>query len=487
MRTLRAVATSGVFITFVCGIGWPAGAQVPPPDVSPEVLPAAAQLPQPEVSPFALPDVPPTPKGEDPFPFFDNYSWRSFIALNWPAMTGAADRGRPDRTKAFGDPRGPRVWTTWKSRYEIFQPAGAVPSAWASYAGQNPCGASFANDVVTLSSFSAFGDFNQAVFSLSNVGNPLVAQNQTYARYQVQVNQPEFNSIVGNKWYIASNLPTPTTAVPFNPGSTEIKAAWRILTDKDTPAIRSRYYVVPNAQVLDVASGKCTAQDIALVGLHIVTKTPDRPQWIWSTFEHVDNVPGITAEPKPPAGVPFSFNNANQPQTLNPAKRPPAISPANPPVTDPPPMQVVRKQAIKPQTMAMNAAYWNLSQIKGTVWQNYMLVMTQWPTEIAPESPSNDGVPFPPGGSALGNTTMETYFQFDGGSCMDCHGIVSNRNGRDFVMFVTMDAFRPKVPAPGDLFAAKITGEQALQTGNALSADPMVKSLTEFFDASKGK
>jgi hypothetical protein len=39
-------------------------------------------------------------------------------------------------------------------------------------------------------------------------------------------------------------------------------------------------------------------------------------------------------------------------------------------------MQVVRKQAIKPQTMAMNAAYWNLSQIRGTVWQNYMLVMT---------------------------------------------------------------------------------------------------------------
>jgi hypothetical protein len=150
-------------------------------------------------------------------------------------------------------------------------------------------------------------------------------------------------------------------------------------------------------------------------------------------------------------------------------------------------MQVVRKQAIKPQTMAMNAAYWNLSQIKGTVWQNYMLVMTQWPTEIAPESPSNDGVPFPPGGSALGNTTMETYFQFDGGSCMDCHGIVSNRNGRDFVMFVTMDAFRPKVPAPGELFATKIAGEQALQTGNALSADPMVKSLTEFFDAAKGK
>src|SRR5580704_4221216 len=387
MRTWSAVATSGALIAFVCGIGWPAGAQIPQPEVSPERLAAGAQVPQPEVSPFALPDVPPTPKGEDPFQFFDNYSWRSFIALNWPAMTGAANRGRPDRTKAFGDPRGPRVWTTWKSRYEIFQPGGAEPSAWTSYGGQNPCGATFANDVVTLSSFSAFGDFNQAVFSLSNLGNPLVAQNQTYARYQVQVNQPEFNSIVGNKWYIASNLPTPTTAAPFNPGSTEIKAAWRILTDKDTPAIRSRYYVVPNAQVLDVASGKCKPQDIALVGLHIVTKTPDRPQWIWSTFEQVDNVPGKTTEPKPPPGVPFSFNNGGPPKALDPKDMPPAISPPPPPNPDPEPMQVVREQKILPQTMAMNEEYWKLPQIKGTVWQNYMLVMTQWPTKVVPESP----------------------------------------------------------------------------------------------------
>jgi hypothetical protein len=83
---------------------------------------------------------------------------------------------------------------------------------------------------------------------------------------------------------------------------------------------------------------------------------------------------------------------------------------------------------------------------------------------------------------------METYFQFSGGrgSCMVCHNL-SNQSGRDFVMFVTIDAFRPNVLAPGDLFAAKITGEQALQTANSLSADPMVKSLIEFFNAAKGK
>ena len=82
---------------------------------------------------------------------------------------------------------------------------------------------------------------------------------------------------------------------------------------------------------------------------------------------------------------------------------------------------------------------------------------------------------------------METYFQFDGGSCMDCHTI-SNSAGRDFVMFVTVDAFRPSVPAPAALFSAKVsTGAQARRTENALSNEPMLKSLQQFFDAAKLK
>ena len=50
---------------------------------------------------------------------FDNFSWQSFIALNWPAAldpsTGLPARasaypnGVPDTTKSIGDP-GPRTW-----------------------------------------------------------------------------------------------------------------------------------------------------------------------------------------------------------------------------------------------------------------------------------------------------------------------------------------------------------------------------------------
>ncbi|MHC2585357.1 hypothetical protein [Bradyrhizobium diazoefficiens] len=285
------------------------------------IEPANAQNPPPPmVSPDPIADIPIT--SFDPSLLFANYSWRSFIALNWPAKAGAANRGQADRTKAFSDVSGQRVWSTWKSRYEIFQPDGAIPRPWASYDGKNPCGDGFSNEVVTLSSFTAFSDFNQATFNLQTLGNPLVAQTKVYSRYEVRVNQQEFETIVGHKWYLASNLPTANTPVPFNDGSIEVKAAWRILTLADTPAIRARYYILTKAQVFDVATAKCVTQDIALVGLHIVAKTPNRPQWIWSSFEHVDNVPGITTEPKPPAGIPFSFNDPGKPQTLDPPRRP---------------------------------------------------------------------------------------------------------------------------------------------------------------------
>ena len=128
-----------------------------------------------------------------------------------------------------------------------------------------------------------------------------------------------------------------------------------------------------------------------------------------------------------------------------------------------------------------------LPEINGTVWQNYMLVMTQWPTNITSQGPNNNGAPFPNDpDTELANTTMETYFQKGGvTSCMACH-FISNQKGRDFVMFVTMDAFRPTEATPSDSFAEKTAGGSLFQSRiSSLSTDPVVKSLVEFFDATR--
>src|ERR1700739_1328951 len=137
MRSIvRSLALSLVLTAFECTITSHAVAQCTP-------LPTG--------SPDGLPDVPPTPPGASPFPFFDNYSWRSFIALNWPALTDPQHRGEPDRARSFGDTSGPRVWQTWKSQIEIFQRGGAQPSLWTSYDGKNPCGLTISNQEITLS------------------------------------------------------------------------------------------------------------------------------------------------------------------------------------------------------------------------------------------------------------------------------------------------------------------------------------------------
>ena len=72
----------------------------------------------PMVSPDRIEDAPSIKP--DPYPDFDNFAWRAFIALNWPSLTDPAHRGVPDRAKTLGD-SGPRVWETFKARYELFQ------------------------------------------------------------------------------------------------------------------------------------------------------------------------------------------------------------------------------------------------------------------------------------------------------------------------------------------------------------------------------
>jgi hypothetical protein len=75
--------------------------------------PAAAGDVAPLVSPDRIEDAPSIKP--DPYPDFDNFAWRAFIALNWPSLTDLAYRGVPDRARTLGDD-GPRVWETFKSR-----------------------------------------------------------------------------------------------------------------------------------------------------------------------------------------------------------------------------------------------------------------------------------------------------------------------------------------------------------------------------------
>jgi hypothetical protein len=380
------------------------------------------------------------------FDFFDDYSWRMFVALNWPAVKG--QRGIADSSLDLNDTSRPRVWETWKSAFESIPPNGKQPTPWESFDAVVPIvGVPFVGGGASkiFGSFTRFGDISQADFG--NLAGPLVCRNNTFAHYEIRVNQKQFDFIVSEKLYDRKVIDGITTPVSFPSGSIEVKAAWREFNDSDSPETRKRYYRV-EALAQDYRTNAGVKKEFGLIGLHIVQKTPLRPQWIWSSFEHVDNVPSFGQRPAP--GSKFSLNEPALSQNLFPAtatdtatsetyldsNSEPILAVAGARVATP--MQVIRKLPIAPQTLSTNQRYQN--KLAGTVWANYMIVTTQWPSD--PSTP--DGTPFPPdptGNSndvSISNTTMETYFQ-NGTSCMTCHHLFGS-NKLDFVFFPSVHA-----------------------------------------------
>src|SRR5260370_37827091 len=78
------------------------------------------------------------PASSLPILLYDDFSWRSFIALAWPAKDG--QRGVPDGGLALGSAAGrPTVFETFKSEWELFQTDGQDPKDWNEYGGLIPC------------------------------------------------------------------------------------------------------------------------------------------------------------------------------------------------------------------------------------------------------------------------------------------------------------------------------------------------------------
>jgi len=410
--------------------------------------PVAGGFPPPQIDgkiPVVIPPHDTSLSPEKARPFFDSFSWQSFIALNWPAAKGV--RGvpdQPDNPKVFQSaPNGtPVVWGTYKDSFDLFGQGDQRPSPWESMqspVAECPDKPDAPKVFARLSKGdSVLQDLNEA-FSF-----PLIDQNKNYVWYEVRYNKAFYNFVRGTDnapktWlYLLGNLAPaepvsmPVSTAPDIVGAMMIKAAWREITPADD---QSRYYVV-QAEVMDPVTKKCVPKSMALVGLHIVQKLTDFPEWIWSTFEQVDNVqrgPGST-----PA-TPISFNNGtDNPQTVNGfANRPTKKAPIIIPKDERTPVQVTRLNPIPTtpagaSTVDLNAAY--AQALQGTVWSHYELVETQWPSdpgnfktmEAGGVYPANCGAAFPANG--VTNTTMETYFQAasdaagaGGNSCMSCH------------------------------------------------------------------
>jgi hypothetical protein len=387
--------------------------------------------------------VPHPPAGltpEQERPWFDTFSFQEFIALNWPALQG--QRGipmSPNDPATFKAAFAPNasgdypqvVWGSWKQAYELFEQGSVRPSVWSSFDAVLPCVNPLTTPPKTFLD-ATDKDINQS-FRF-----PLIDQSRNYARYEIRLNESEYTLIRGQdaqptSWlYLTPNLvsaspvtfPMSTAAIL---GAVEVKAAWKPMTAADDP---QRYYVVNALVLLNPVTKEAQYQKMGLVALHIAHKTTPFSEWVWSTFEHVHNI-------QAPHGITPSYNNGTGPTPPSGFdQHPPFYTGTTPFPPNPVPVQVGRVNPIPTtpagtSTVDLNAAFQGL--VDGTVWKNYQLIDTQWPTHPTqfklPGPPANGqypgdcGVPFPSDGVA--NTVVETYTQGPtpgfGNSCMSCH------------------------------------------------------------------
>lgn len=391
---------------------------------------------------------------------FDTLSWNTFIALNWPADPNNNGQPDPDPSKKIGlQDYGPVVWETYKPTYNVFVADGqgnpVAPAAWNSQPSPPPgCDQNTAYTaklgkpvrVVKNISKDGLNEFLEAF-----VAAPLIDQKGAFVRYEVLVNQQEFNNIVspvdpsGNPLpplYDSRNQTNVNFPVgqPNGPeGPIEVKAAWKVLGSTDDP---TRYHTEwiqiawPNGTT--PVTYQCSQPVlVGLVALHIAHKTFNAPQWAWSTFEQVDN---YRPPPNSPKGRKASFYNPDCLPSLCPVNQvptPPAAGWNGDPsvLKQGPPTQVVPgKSAIVRSTCNSQAQQLLRSVNPNNVWQYYQLVSTQWPQDPyfkGKPSPVYDPPTLAKQGANqlpvnLANGAIETYFmgppeKQDTASCMACH------------------------------------------------------------------
>jgi hypothetical protein len=351
-------------------------------------------------------DLPPNPTQADAATF----AWQSFVAVNWPAKAGV--RGVPEKAKLIGQP-GTVVWQTWKVPEEIFYVDGRTPPSWDTYGAALPpqCKGNAGPLLLVRTSKVPGNSANQAMRQAKEaVGGTLTDQHGNLVHFEIRMNRTIFTNIVAKQYYNIQGQ-NKAKSVLFPNNVMEIKASWRILTAADS-AVKKRYMrqaAFIYTPATDSTPAKCVSQEVGLVGLHITQKTPTRPQWVWATFEQVDNVPPFNSTAS--GVVPYSFNNPTCPVT----QCVPNKSTEKNGVPTRIPTQVIRVVNIGAAAQAANAVWQkNLAAVVGSAYPFYQLVDVQWPT--APGEPPT-GNPTP---GLLANTTMETYNGATS-ACVNCH------------------------------------------------------------------
>lgn len=368
---------------------------------------------------------------------FDFYSWLTFIAMNSPA---------DGKTIGQGPRPGGDAITKWEQLQnyrplaDVMLSKGETPT-WGTRNVPELCKPLDGPGKIVF-------QLGEEAFNQPFKTGPLIDQDGNYALFDILMNHPMFDFIVDKGLYSKQgqqkfgdtvifpigNSPGKNkdgSDIPGRMGAIMLKVSYRILDPVKDQKLLSQfhtsdaliYFPGPPATKTGPA---CVEKKLGLVGFHVGHKTNFAPQWVWSSFEHVSNAPdaadvgGHNLLPR------YNFFSA--------ACKKDCTANATPPQPWDPDTslkfkgdyrsQVVREKMVPTFTLKevadLNKAF--RATLKGTVWENYDLLTTQWPSNQASKTDPL-GAPAP---TFLANTTLETYSQgripLASSSCMACHG-----------------------------------------------------------------
>lgn len=368
---------------------------------------------------------------------FDFYSWLTFIAMNSPADG-----------KVIG--QGPRPGGDARTKWEDLQNYRPLADVMLGDGSKPVWGKRDVPDECKPMDGAGKNIFRlgEEAFNQPFKTGPLIDQDGNYALFDILMNKPMFDYIVDNGLYSKQGQEAFGQTIEFptgnNPGTTDgkpvpgrmgaimLKVSYRILDPVKNANLISQFHTTdaliyfpgPPATKQPKA---CVEKKLGLVGFHVGHKTAFAPQWVWTSFEHVSNAPDATEVASGNLLPRYNFFSA-------------ACKPNCPAKNDTPPQpwdpdtslkfkanyrsQVVREKMIpsfvQQEVTDLNKPF--RDTLKGTVWEHYMLLATQWPS--AHDSKTDPlGAPAP---TYLANTTLETYSQgkvpLASSSCMACHG-----------------------------------------------------------------
>jgi hypothetical protein len=393
---------------------------------------------------------------------FDFYSWRTFIALNAPAD----GKTTIDHSLAAM----PTRWEdmdNFKQLLDVMLPAGSQPPKWPTDPKEmeaekvrlmpEACRALYKPGMMVVKMIEE--SFNEPFKT-----GPLIDQQGHYAIFDILMNRQMFDYILKNNLFSKDGQKGAVgLAVDFPPGQNldpnkkeiiadlgafMLKVSWKVLGPEEIKAWN--FHMVDALVSMPVREGStlkppCLPETLGLIGFHAVHKTASRPQWIWTSFEHIQNVPDRNEVTAKTFHGPYNFFSTTCKDDCPAENATPPREFWQPDLAlklefgDTFKSQIVRETPLTDAAKHMNDIFHDI--LKGTVWAHYMLLSTQWPSNFgctfvhsvstdAP-APKTDFLKQPdmtcsPAPTYFANSTLETYSQGEvpmaSSSCIACHG-----------------------------------------------------------------